>query len=1219
MVELFLMNGTYELHSLPRNLTRFDHTTVASEVQVRGEGSGVILDSTPPSSARQLQASQAPSSPPPAPLLSASGANIFTIASGSPPITLTSLTMRGHVGAPAVAFMSNSSPTTGVIDLTIDSCHFLDNPGSAIEVAGGRVLVMRSAFYGNGHSGSDGGAITIRNSDFRMQSCALDGNGAAAHTNGGAIQMLDGYAELINCELSQNSARYGGAIWTSGGRLWLRGTSLRLNFAQERGGAIFATRSIVTLTNKTFVEDNNLAEGFGHSTFAESSASIIYALPAPRGHWIANPISCNSPQQRDEDACAIEGHAGSVLWTLASGGFDDYLPYLCAPGTQTSSDQIESTQMTPQCTGPCPAGFACRGGQNAPALCPSGHFCPQGVPSEVPCAFGTFNTLQGQSAASACLICPSGFWCGSGQVNPQACPDNTYSDDLGAKNSSSCKRCPGNAITLGQNTTSIAQCICGASLFDEIVSEADIHCTLCPPGGDCSSPPSKGIDLHTIPIRRGYYRLDNSSTDVRRCPDASAGCSGRSECEQSHSGCFGSLEGDDENVTVRHNTPLCRAGLQGVFCMLCSSSEEFYIAADNAEVAHCETCSQVAVESTSVVVAIMLATALAVTTCVVLATRRLSPAWKRRALRSYRKMIVTYSLHNKVKICIGFYQICTKVEVVYDILFPPLTRSFLLNLRFALSLGLEGIPLGCFGASGYTARLMFWTAAPVCTVLVVLCISGAKRRFWDKARGLAALDHAVPIILRIAFLSYPIVTNIAFEAFSCYQFEDGSMFLIADVSIECGYMLDEPAHARAKLAAGVAILIYPIGSLVLNATILYMTRHAILNRTPTPLSRAARFLHREYEPSPRSFWWECMEMLRRLLLVGLLVVVPYPRGSMMQIALAITLSLIYLVIQQQVQPYRTPYDNHLASMSSFSLVLLFVGCSVFKLNTLTELEMIQVGMSRGQEEDFVLSPAPVAVVLFLSVIATLVFSSVLLGVQAYQDIGNKEALARRRFRRELKRLDDKARRECMTTALEIMEQSTDRFAAANFLFGPGGLHPDYWGVSKKDLIVFREEVRVALAKGEITNPFGHDPSHRFHYPQWKFDDPKIGPNMHQVNFGLIKPITLNGTKLEPAALPGWSYALMRNYETGGLPCELFFSHAWDEGVFELIDNALSAWPASCRGAYICCLSNPQNLDIGALLGGKVELSPFNRILAGDVVTHFQMLANNNTPIHSRLW
>ena len=166
-------------------------------------------------------------------------------------------------------------------------------------------------------------------------------------------------------------------------------------------------------------------------------------------------------------------------------------------------------------------------------------------------------------------------------------------------------------------------------------------------------------------------------------------------------------------------------------------------------------------------------------------------------------------------------------------------------------------------------------------------------------------------------------------------------------------------------------------------------------------------------------------------------------------------------------------------------------------------------------------------------------------------------------------------------------------------------------------MVFREQVIDAMRRGDIKGQ--PDPSRPFYYPQEKFLNRKIGPNMHQVNMGLIKPITLAGDESSDF-IPGLSYSLMMNYASGGLPCEVFFSHAWDEGVFELLDRAIVAWPPGCKGAYICCLSNPQNLNIGSLIGSRIDCSPFYRIL-----THapppkwFTMLANTNTPIHSRLW
>ena len=79
------------------------------------------------------------------------------------------------------------------------------------------------------------------------------------------------------------------------------------------------------------------------------------------------------------------------------------------------------------------------------------------------------------------------------------------------------------------------------------------------------------------------------------------------------------------------------------------------------------------------------------------------------------------------------------------------------------------------------------------------------------------------MVLRIFFLAYPIVTNVAFEAFSCFEFEGDSSWLIADVSIECG--TDE--HLQAKSLAWVAIALYPIGLILLSAMLLLRERHAI--------------------------------------------------------------------------------------------------------------------------------------------------------------------------------------------------------------------------------------------------------------------------------------------------------------------------------------------------------------------------------------------------------
>jgi hypothetical protein len=66
---------------------------------------------------------------------------------------------------------------------------------------------------------------------------------------------------------------------------------------------------------------------------------------------------------------------------------------------------------------------------------------------------------------------------------------------------------------------------------------AVVQCHICPVGTDCGV----GTTLERLPLAKGYFRIANTSTDVRVCPDARANCSstfGSSECVSS-SGCQG--------------------------------------------------------------------------------------------------------------------------------------------------------------------------------------------------------------------------------------------------------------------------------------------------------------------------------------------------------------------------------------------------------------------------------------------------------------------------------------------------------------------------------------------------------------------------------------------------------------------------------------------------------------------------------------------------------
>eukprot|EP00929_Paragymnodinium_shiwhaense_P119711 TRINITY_DN91608_c0_g1_i1.p1 TRINITY_DN91608_c0_g1~~TRINITY_DN91608_c0_g1_i1.p1 ORF type:complete len:924 (+),score=67.70 TRINITY_DN91608_c0_g1_i1:96-2867(+) len=157
--------------------------------------------------------------------------------------------------------------------------------------------------------------------------------------------------------------------------------------------------------------------------------------------------------------------------------------------------------------------------------------------------------------------------------------------------------------------------------------------------------------------------------------------------------------------------------------------------------------------------------------------------------------------------------------------------------------------------------------------------------------------------------------------------------------------------------------------------------------------------------------------------------------------------------------------------------------------------------------------------------------------------------------------------------------------------------PQRWCVTLQDLRDFSALVEQGIQDGTI-RPTADDP--------FDPDDLWVGPSIHTINEQFIKPVTLD------AGSPSWALMLHQD----GLPCHVFFTHCWAEGIFEFLAKAIGSWPAGAKNAYVCFLSNPQNLDIGALVKNPRD-SPFALALAASKV----MIAvpNRSCSIYTRLW
>lgn len=156
-----------------------------------------------------------------------------------------------------------------------------------------------------------------------------------------------------------------------------------------------------------------------------------------------------------------------------------------------------------------------------------------------------------------------------------------------------------------------------------------------------------------------------------------------------------------------------------------------------------------------------------------------------------------------------------------------------------------------------------------------------------------------------------------------------------------------------------------------------------------------------------------------------------------------------------------------------------------------------------------------------------------------------------------------------------------------------------WCVTYGDLNFLRREVLQAVKEGKIQAPAnGLD----------DFDplDKTYGPSIYTVNETYIIPVTRDAGMM--------SWALMRH--PSGLDCEVFISHAWQEGIYEFLTKVQQSWRRGLQNLWCCMLANPQNLDISTLLRSPAE-SPFALALrAAQLVL---VVPNRHRSVYTRLW
>jgi len=613
---------------------------------------------------------------------------------------------------------------------------------------------------------------------------------------------------------------------------------------------------------------------YGDSHFLSAPSGANGCKACDLGHY------CPSEATFSPSPCP----PGTHMPATGAGSNTSCLP--CAPGTSSAS----LGNADEQCAA-CAAGkFSSLAGQTACDDCPHGGYCNRtGAVSTrqvwTPCPPGTFGAEPGLSSKDQCSDCPLGTWCNTGSSFP--CGKNLYTNASAPASSrttlKACLTCPTGAMTVGEATRSIEGCLCSPKYLTSPHTSAGASdmCEPCPANASCAEP---GTTLETLSIKDGYWRPGCNTTvgSIKRCPYADACANGTMP----------------DATYNRSSAATCTPGrgLAGAYCQLCLDTSHYFSRGK------CHTCDVVSTTA-SVLLPIAL---VAVIACAVWWTR--SVTFWRHTLR--------LAPRSNIKIAISFYQIVSQLTAVYSIdYYPPEYERVLSAFRiFSLHLfaWLPGLHSTCLGLPSLLSQLLFAILVPILVMLIAVLVVVLRR---------APLTAALPFLLYWTFLIYPSVSSRGFRALApcdCFEYIGAdthrTCFLRTDYEELCYSEAISSAESSALVAAAwLAITLYALGVPLLYAVLLLGQRKA--------LDKALGFLTKDYTPHAR--WWELVEVARKLLFTGFLALVD--PGSLTQMYLAVTCSLLSLVLQLLVRPYRRASDNLLAMLSEMALAFTLLG------------------------------------------------------------------------------------------------------------------------------------------------------------------------------------------------------------------------------------------------------------------------------------------------------
>jgi Leucine-rich repeat (LRR) protein len=308
-----------------------------------------------------------------------------------------------------------------------------------------------------------------------------------------------------------------------------------------------------------------------------------------------------------------------------------------------------------------------------------------------------------------------------------------------------------------------------------------------------------------------------------------------------------------------------------------------------------------------------------------------------RAKSSHYLQQVKKELNTSVKIVLGLLQVLSLLKDSLSLVYPP-EPAHAMSYAALFTADLRSlVKLDCAGWNWFER----WTLLVVVVPLLAFVVVGLRCLYHRHAHGAAhARAQAVNALFFVVMLMYPQVSQRSLSALNCRQISASVTVLEADYSVDC----DSVEYGFTRVLALVLVAIWPLG---IPLGLAWLLRHewrksqklwqftdladgeGSLSTTSgelahPELSRAtsdhrlgpvdedstltsfhaerieATFAFCTASYRPECFWFEPVDMLRKLILSGLLQFVR--RGSAEQVLVGCTLAFASFGLQQRVQP-----------------------------------------------------------------------------------------------------------------------------------------------------------------------------------------------------------------------------------------------------------------------------------------------------------------------------